>query len=82
MAARTGGPVRALSTEDFLVGLDADGAPRDQAGAGAMPRRLRREISVGLRGSARDRFKVVEDGMVLYGAVPTARWLGCVARTL
>ncbi|MEE2940690.1 MAG: DUF1592 domain-containing protein [Planctomycetota bacterium] len=74
VAARTGGYQSVpLSTEDFLIEvLDANGAPREPRPGAEREAldALRREISVGLRGSARDRFKVVEDGMVLYGAVP------------
>ena len=72
--ARTGGYQSVPpSTEDFLIEvLDANGAPREPRPGAEREAldALRREISVGLRGSARDRFKVVEDGMVLYGAVP------------
>lgn len=73
VAARTGGYQSVpLDPDDFLIEvLDANGEPREPKGSELEALdTLRREISVGLRGSARDRFQVVEDGMVLYGAVP------------
>ncbi|MEL6713438.1 MAG: DUF1587 domain-containing protein, partial [Planctomycetota bacterium] len=74
VAGRTGGYQSVpLDTDDFVVEfLDADGAvraPADDAEAESMDA-LRRRISVGLRGSSRNRFRVTDEGLVLYGAVP------------
>ena len=62
-----------LSTDDFVVDLlDERGMPRvgatpeEQAGLDA----VKRKISVGLRGSAQDRFHSVEEGLILYSALP------------
>ncbi|MBK8977385.1 MAG: DUF1592 domain-containing protein [Planctomycetes bacterium] len=62
-----------LATDDFVVELlDADGQPR--VGADAVERTalddVRRRIGVGLRGSSQERFHVVPDGLLLYGALP------------
>lgn len=73
VAASTGGYQSVpLSTEDFLIEvLDGRGQPRAPEGAEKEALdELRRHISVGLRGSARDRFHVADEGLVLYGAVP------------
>lgn len=74
VAGRTGGFQSVpLATDDFLLEiLDADGLPMepaDDAERMAMEQ-VRRKISVGLRGSSGSRFRVVENGMVLYGALP------------
>lgn len=74
VAGRTGGYQSVpLATDDFLLEvLDADGQPieaRDDAHRAELET-IRRKISVGLRGSSGNRFRVVEDGMVLYGALP------------
>jgi mono/diheme cytochrome c family protein len=56
-----------LSPEDFAVEvLDADGAPLEGAAADA----IRRKVTVGFRGSSTDRFHVVDEGVVLYSALP------------
>ncbi len=74
VAARTGGyqsvPVDA---DDFVIDiLDAQGQPRVPASNAEEDAQnaLRRKISIGLRGSAQDRFRITENGMLLYGAVP------------
>jgi mono/diheme cytochrome c family protein len=63
----------ALSADDFTVEiLDANGdvvEPRDDAERKAQEA-IQRKISIGLRGSGQDRFQVVEDGMVLFSALP------------
>ena len=74
VAGRTGGFQSVpLATDDFLLEvLNAEGQPvepADDAERMAMEQ-VRRKISVGLRGSSGNRFRVVEDGMVLYGALP------------
>ncbi len=74
VAGTTGGyQAVPLSTDDFVVELlDADGRP--QAGADDAERErmdaVRRRISVGLRGSSPERFHSVDEGVVLYGALP------------
>lgn len=74
VAASTGGYQSVpLGTNDFgieLLGHDGEvkvAATKEEQDA---MDRLREKISVGLRGSSRDRFQVTEDGLVLYGAVP------------
>ncbi|MEM9800326.1 MAG: DUF1592 domain-containing protein [Planctomycetota bacterium] len=68
VAGRTGGYQSVpLNTDDFVVEI---------AGTGGKPKDLERldvvakKISVGLRGSQQNRFRVTEDGLALYGAVP------------
>lgn len=74
VAGETGGYQSVpLSTDDFAVDvLDETGAPR--LGADAAERAaldaVRRRISVGLRGSSHDRFRVVDEGVILYSALP------------
>lgn len=74
VAGRTGGYQSVpLDPADFTVDvLDGQGRPR--RGATADERRaldaVRRRISVGLRGSSQDRFRVVDEGIILYGALP------------
>ncbi len=62
-----------LPTEHFRVEvLDESGQPRrpvDDAERVALEA-LQRRISVGLRGSASDRFHVVDEGLILYSALP------------
>ncbi len=62
-----------VSSDDFRVELlDADGNRRTGIDA-ADEKRLRKfknNIAIGMRGSATDRFKMVEDGMLLFSAVP------------
>ncbi|MEM7310722.1 MAG: DUF1592 domain-containing protein [Planctomycetota bacterium] len=62
-----------LNTNDFTVDiLDASGAPK----VGATPQEqealdeIKRRISIGLRGSSQSRFRVVDEGMLLYSALP------------
>lgn len=74
VAAETGGYQSVpLPTADFLLeALDADGqviVPASDTERKELEAR-KRKISVGLRGSQRSRFKVVEEGMTLYGALP------------
>ncbi|MEM6567263.1 MAG: DUF1592 domain-containing protein [Planctomycetota bacterium] len=75
VAGRTGGYQSVpLPTDDFTVEvLDDDGAPKGASATDAEREALdaiRKRISVGLRGSGQNRFRVAEDGLVLYGAVP------------
>lgn len=62
-----------VSSDDFTVQLlDADGNRR-AGGDAAEETRLRdfeNNIAIGMRGSATDRFKIVEDGMLMFSAVP------------
>lgn len=62
-----------LSTDDFTVEvLDADGTPRDpqtDVEREALENLMRR-ITVGFRGSSRGRFRVIDEGLVMYSAVP------------
>ncbi len=62
-----------LETDDFRLDfLSATGEvvePADDIQKKAMDR-IRRRISIGLRGSAMDRFRVVEEGMMLLSALP------------
>ncbi|QDV05987.1 hypothetical protein Poly30_14910 [Planctomycetes bacterium Poly30] len=74
VGAETGGYQSVpVDSDHFVIEiLGADGRPRtpkSDAEEKAMDA-LRRKISIGLRGSAQDRFRVTEDGLVLYGAVP------------
>ena len=62
-----------LSPDDFVVDLlDADGTPlqgateEEQEALDA----IKRKITVGFRGSSQDRFHSVEEGVILYGALP------------
>lgn len=74
VAGRTGGYQSVpLSTDDFTVELlDAAGKPRAAASAGEKKTLdgIRRRISIGLRGSAQDRWRLVDDGMILFSAFP------------
>ncbi len=74
VAAETGGyqSVR-VDSDDFRIDiLGPNGQPRVPASDAeeAAQDALRRKISMGLRGSAQDRFRITDEGMVLYGAVP------------
>ncbi|MFK7742982.1 MAG: DUF1592 domain-containing protein [Planctomycetota bacterium] len=74
VAGRTGGYQSVpLNPDDFTVEiLDADGQPRapgDDAEREAMAK-VQKKISVGLRGSGQDRFRVVDEGMMLLSALP------------
>ncbi len=74
VAATTGGYQSVpLATDDFRITvLDAEGRPRTGATEAerAALDALRRRISVGLRGSSQDRFHVVDEGLMLYSALP------------
>lgn len=74
VAAETGGYQSVpLSRNDFAIDiLGADGAPVAVTDAAQQAEldRVRRKISVGLRGSSEDRFWVEDDGIVLYSALP------------
>lgn len=73
-AGKTGGYQSVpLNPDDFVVDiLAADGTPKvggnpeEQAQIDA----VKKKISIGLRGSSQDRFRVVEEGMILFAAVP------------
>ena len=74
VAGHTGGYQSVpLSTNDFTVEiLDADGQPLT-GGDKASQRQIdstKKRISVGLRGSGQDRFRVVDEGMILLSALP------------
>ncbi len=74
LAGTTGGyQALPLETDDFRLDLlDAAGAvlaPIEDTQKKAMER-TRRRISVGLRGSAQDRFRVVDEGLMLLSALP------------
>ncbi|MCA8974110.1 MAG: DUF1592 domain-containing protein, partial [Planctomycetes bacterium] len=74
VAAFTGGYQSVpLPTDDFMIEiLDRQGAPitpTDDAGRAEFDR-IRKRISVGLRGSGQDRFRVVDEGMILLSALP------------
>jgi len=74
VGARTGGYQSVpLNPDDFRVDvLDVDGRlrePSDDAQRAEFDR-IRRKVTVGLRGSSQDRFHVVPEGVVLYGALP------------
>lgn len=66
VAGRTGGYQSVpLNPDDFTVEILGDGpAEADER------HRLQKKISVGLRGSGQDRFRVTDDGMVLLSALP------------
>lgn len=73
-AGKTGGyQAIPLATEDFVVDI-LDGAGEIKAGAGMAEQKeldaIKRKISVGFRGSSQDRFHSVEEGVVLYSALP------------
>ena len=74
VAGKTGG-YQSVPVEptDFTVEiLDSDGVPREGVDADERARldAIRRKISVGLRGSSQSRFRIVDEGMMLYGALP------------
>jgi len=74
VAGHTGGYQSVpLATDDFTVEiLDETGAPRegrDDAEREALDN-VRRRISIGLRGSSQERFRVVDEGMLLFSALP------------
>ncbi|MFT6110431.1 MAG: mono/diheme cytochrome c family protein [Planctomycetota bacterium] len=74
VGARTGGYQSVpVDSDDFAIDLlDAEGRPRVPASDAEEKRMnaIRKKISIGLRGSAQDRFRITNEGMVLYGAVP------------
>jgi len=77
VGARTGGyQAVPLDPEDFRVEVrDVDGRPLEAADAAdaaarAKIERVQRKVTVGLRGSSQDRFHVVPEGVILYGALP------------
>ena len=74
VSAETGGYQSVpLSADDFVVEiLDGDGAPKEGATEEEQAELddLKRRITVGLRGSSHSRFRITEDGMILYGARP------------
>jgi hypothetical protein len=85
VASQTGGYQSVpLSTDDFRVDiLDANGQPQVGADKAAQDEfdSIKRRITVGLRGSAQNRFRVVDAGMTLYSAkphkeVPAGSWQG------
>ena len=62
-----------LSANDFAVDiLDADGAPKVGVDAAAQKEldRIKRKVTIGFRGSSQERFHTVEEGVVLYSALP------------
>ena len=73
VAGRTGGYQSVpLNPEDFTVEVLEDGQPGD-GGSDEQRRareRIQRKISVGLRGSGQDRFRAVDEGMILLSALP------------
>ncbi len=74
VAGSTGGyQAVPLETDDFRLDL-LDAAGNDIVPADAAQKqvqeRLRRRISIGLRGSGQDRFRVVDEGMMLLSALP------------
>jgi hypothetical protein len=74
VGGRTGGYQSVpLNPDDFRVDvLDADGRLREPADDAERVRLdgIRRRVTVGLRGSSQDRFHVVPEGVMLYGALP------------
>lgn len=74
VAGRTGGYQSVpLSTDDFVIDiLNADGSVKVAANEEEQKQMddVKRHISVGLRGSSHSRFRVVEDGVNLYSALP------------
>ena len=74
VAGSTGGyQAVALDTNDFVIDiLGPGGEPREPADEAERAERdaLCKKVSVGLRGSSQNRFRVNERGLVLYGAVP------------
>ena len=72
--ARTGGYQSVpLDPDDFAVHV-LDGQGRPKVGATEEEQaeldRVKRKVTVGFRGSSQDRFHTVEEGLILYGAVP------------
>ncbi|MAD33400.1 MAG: hypothetical protein CMJ88_06545 [Planctomycetes bacterium] len=73
VAGRTGGYQSVpLNPDDFTVEIlsgDADVAGESEAARQARER-VQRKISVGLRGSGQERFRSVDEGMILLSALP------------
>jgi mono/diheme cytochrome c family protein len=62
-----------LNANDFVVDiLDVDGTPKVGADSAAQMEldRIKRKVTVGFRGSSQERFHTVEEGLVLYSALP------------
>jgi len=62
-----------LDPDDFVVDiLDGSGQPRVSADPATQAGydRVKKKVTVGFRGSSRDRFHSVEEGVVLYSALP------------
>lgn len=76
IAAETGGfQSKPLSTNDFVVEvLNAKGEVVEPASEDAEKAitDFKKSVSVGFRGSESNRYRVVEDGVVMFGAVPHA----------
>lgn len=73
VAGRTGGYQSVpLNPEDFTVEILQDGEPSEGGGDAERQarERVQRKISVGLRGSGQDRFRAVDEGMVMLSALP------------
>jgi hypothetical protein len=74
VAGRTGGYQSVpVATDDFLIDiLTVDGKPKVAANPDQQKEfdAIKKHISVGLRGSSQSRFRVVEDGVILYSALP------------
>ena len=73
-AAMIGGYQSApVNSDDFIVEiLDENGQPKealDSTGA-AMLREIKMNIGIGMRGSSADRYEVVDEGIILYSALP------------
>jgi len=67
VAGHTGGyQAVPLPTDDFRVEVLGDDRPTDERAL----RALQKRISVGLRGSSQDRFRTVDEGMMLLSALP------------
>ena len=67
VAGHTGGYQSVpLDTDDFRLEVLGDDRPADEDAL----RALQKRISVGLRGSGQDRFRVVDEGMMLLSALP------------
>ncbi|MFN3240492.1 MAG: DUF1592 domain-containing protein [Planctomycetota bacterium] len=73
VAGRTGGYQSVpLNPEDFTVEILRDGRPIEGGSDAEQQQRerIQKKISVGLRGSGQDRFRAVDEGMILLSALP------------
>lgn len=73
VAGKTGGYQSVpLSPDDFTVQILVDGKVVDAGTAEQLEqqKRIQKKISVGLRGSGQDRFRAVDEGMILLSALP------------